>query len=148
VNEHSLCYRRENQKTADTSGQRENNFTNYGGTICMEKHILSTLECPDGYEIAEDVFNSSGSLVITKNTIVNEAIRQKLVAFKVDRIAACEQTNALPKRREGFGDLQVLEFSNAETATGTTAVFAYWSRSFVLPGFVLPRRCRMGCSVF
>ncbi len=54
----------------------------------MEKLIYSTLECPDGYEIAEDVLNSCGSLIITKNTIVNEAIRQKLVAFKVDRIAA------------------------------------------------------------
>lgn len=58
----------------------------------MEKLILSTLKCPDGYEIAEDVFNSSGSLIITKKTILNETIRQKLVAFKVDRIAACEQT--------------------------------------------------------
>ncbi len=58
----------------------------------MEKLIFSTLECPDGYEIAEDVLNSSGSLIITKNTIVNETIRQRLVAFKVDRIAVCERT--------------------------------------------------------
>ncbi len=61
----------------------------------MEKRMLSTLECPDGYEIAEDVFNSYGSLIITKNTIVNESIRQKLVAFKVDRIAACKQTRMI-----------------------------------------------------
>lgn len=50
---------------------------------------------PDGYEIAEDVFNSCGSLIITKNTIVNKSIRQKLVAFKVDKIAACEQTKMI-----------------------------------------------------
>lgn len=61
----------------------------------MEKLILNTLECPDGYEIAEDVFNSGGSLIITKNTILNESIRQKLVAFKVDRIAACEQIKTI-----------------------------------------------------
>ncbi len=58
----------------------------------MEKCIYSTLDCPDGYEIAEDVLNSSGRLIITKNTIVNESIRQKLIAFKVDRIAVCDHT--------------------------------------------------------
>lgn len=58
----------------------------------MEKLIFKTLECPDGYEIAEDVLNNRGSLIITKNTLVNEAIRQKLVALNVDQIAACEQT--------------------------------------------------------
>ncbi len=61
----------------------------------MEKLILSTLECPDGYEIAEDVLNSSGSLIITKDTIVNETIRQRLVAFKVDRIAVCPRMNMI-----------------------------------------------------
>lgn len=61
----------------------------------MEKLIFSTLECPDGYEITDDVFNSRGSLIITKNTIVNETIRQKLVAFNVDKIAACEQTKKM-----------------------------------------------------
>ncbi len=61
----------------------------------MKKLILSTLECPDGYEIAEDVFNSRGSLIITKDTIVNETIRQKLVAFRVYRIAAREQAKMI-----------------------------------------------------
>ncbi|MBP1755542.1 MAG: hypothetical protein H6Q59_1940 [Firmicutes bacterium] len=58
----------------------------------MDKLFFSTLECPNGYEIAEDVLNSSGSLIMTKNTIVNEDIRQKLLAFKVDRIAVRETT--------------------------------------------------------
>jgi putative nucleotidyltransferase with HDIG domain len=61
----------------------------------MKKLILSTLECPDGYQIAEDVFSSGGSLIITKDTIVNESLRQKLVAFKVDRIAAFEHTKMI-----------------------------------------------------
>ncbi len=61
----------------------------------MKKLILRILECPDGYEIAEDVLNDRGSLIITKNTIVNEAIRQKLIAFKVDRIEVCKQTNII-----------------------------------------------------
>ncbi len=61
----------------------------------MKKLILSTLECPDGYEIVEDVLNSCGSLIITKNTIVNEALRQKLAALKVDRIVARERTKII-----------------------------------------------------
>jgi putative nucleotidyltransferase with HDIG domain len=61
----------------------------------MKKLIFSTLECPNGYEIGEDVFSSCGSLIITKNTIVNEAIRQKLIAFKVDRIAVIEHTKII-----------------------------------------------------
>lgn len=34
-----------------------------------EKHIFSILECPDGYEIADDVFSRYGSMVVSKNTI-------------------------------------------------------------------------------
>ncbi len=55
-----------------------------------EKHIFSIFECPDGYEIADDVFSRYGSLVVNKSTIVNEYIRQKLKSFKVDRIAVFE----------------------------------------------------------
>lgn len=55
-----------------------------------EKHIFSIFECPDGYEIADDVFSRYGSMVVSKNTIVNEYIRQKLKNFKVDRIAVFE----------------------------------------------------------
>ncbi len=43
-----------------------------------ERHIFSIYECPDGYEIADNVFDRYGSLVVSKNTIVNEYIRQKL----------------------------------------------------------------------
>lgn len=74
----------------------------------MEKLILSTLKCPDGYEIAEDVLNSCGSLIITKNTIVNEAIRQKLVALKVDRIAVCKQTKVIDSVNNPKAD--IIEF--------------------------------------
>lgn len=75
----------------------------------MKKLILSTLECPDGYEIAEDVFNSCGSLIITKNTIVNESIKQKLVAYKVDRIAACEQTIMIDTVKNPKADIIVFK---------------------------------------
>lgn len=61
----------------------------------MRKLILSTLECPDGYELAEDIFNCWGNLIITKSTIVNESLRQKLVAFKVDKIAASKHTKKI-----------------------------------------------------
>jgi putative nucleotidyltransferase with HDIG domain len=104
-NAHSFCYRRGNQKATGTSGTGKNNVTSYGGANCMKKLILSTLECPDGYEIAENVFNSGGSLIITKNTIVNESIRQKLVAFKVDRIAACEQTKMIDTANNPKADI-------------------------------------------
>lgn len=57
----------------------------------MEKLMVSTLECPDGYAVAEDVFNSKGTLIINKDTIVNEYIRQRLLAFKVDKITAFKQ---------------------------------------------------------
>mgnify|MGYP001303737927 FL=1 len=60
-----------------------------------KKLIFSIRECPDGYEIAEDVFSKYGSMVVSKNTIVNEHIRQKLMRFKVDSIAVFEP--ALPK---------------------------------------------------
>lgn len=59
----------------------------------MKELVIGTLECPDGYEIAEDIFSSNGSLIVIKNTIVNEFIRQKLVAFKVDRIKVSEIAN-------------------------------------------------------
>jgi len=52
-----------------------------------EKYVFSILECPDGYEIADDVFSKYGSMIVGKNTIVNEYIRQKLMNFNVDRIA-------------------------------------------------------------
>ncbi len=55
-----------------------------------KKLIFSILECPDGYEIADDVFSRYGSMVVSKNTVVNEYIRQKLKYFKVDRIAVFE----------------------------------------------------------
>ena len=45
--------------------------------------------------MAEDVINSNGSLIITKNTVVNEFIRNRLAAFKIDRIAVCEGTKKL-----------------------------------------------------
>ena len=61
----------------------------------MDKIFFNTLECPDGYEIAEDVINSNGSLIITKNTVVNEFIRKRLIAFKIDRIAVCEGTKKM-----------------------------------------------------
>jgi putative nucleotidyltransferase with HDIG domain len=67
----------------------------YGGSNCMEKLVFSTSECPDGYEIAEDVLNNSGSLIITKNTIINETIRQRLISFKVNRIAVCERSKTI-----------------------------------------------------
>ena len=60
-----------------------------------KKHIFSILECPDGYVIADDVFSKYGSIVVCKNTIVNEYIRQKLINFKVDRVAVYKPT--LPK---------------------------------------------------
>lgn len=52
----------------------------------MEKHLISTMDCPDGYIIIEDVFNNYGSLIINKNTIVTESIRKKLRIFQVDKI--------------------------------------------------------------
>lgn len=55
-----------------------------------KKHIFSIFECPDGYEIADDVFSRYGSMVVSKHTIVDEYIRQKLKDFKVDRIAVFE----------------------------------------------------------
>lgn len=61
----------------------------------MEKLIISTEECPDGYEIADDVFNISGSLIISKNTIINAALRKKLVDMKVDRLAVCKKEKLL-----------------------------------------------------
>ena len=60
-----------------------------------ERYIFNVLECPDGYEIADDVFTKYGTMVVRKNTIVNEYIRQKLKNFNVDKIAVFEP--ALPK---------------------------------------------------
>lgn len=58
-----------------------------------DKHTFSIFECPDGYEIADDVFSGYGSLVVSKNTIVNNYIRQKLKNFKVDKVAVFEPTS-------------------------------------------------------
>jgi len=55
-----------------------------------EKQVFSILECPDGYKIADDVFSRYGSMIVGKNTIVNEHIREKLRNFKVEKIAVIE----------------------------------------------------------
>ena len=60
-----------------------------------EKLIFSVRDCPDGYEIADDVFSKYGTMVVSKNTIVNENIRQKLINFNVEKIPVYEP--ALPK---------------------------------------------------
>jgi putative nucleotidyltransferase with HDIG domain len=93
-----------------------------GGTNCMEKLMISTLECPDGYEIAEDVLSSSGSLIITKNTIVNETIRQKLVAFKVDSVAACKQTKVMDTVNNPKADIIEFKRKYQESVTSVKVI--------------------------
>ncbi|MEG6611933.1 HD-GYP domain-containing protein [Pseudoclostridium thermosuccinogenes] len=72
-----------------------------------KKLIFSVLRCPDGYMIADDIFSKYGTLIVAKDTIVNEFIRQKLISFNVDRIAVFEPE--LPKNsnnspKEAFAD--------------------------------------------
>ena len=96
----------------------------------MEKHIYSTLECPDGYEIAEDVLNSRGSLIITKNTIINESIRQKLVAFKVDRIAAQKSEKKINTAKKNDAAKKIDTAKKNDTAHNPKADIIAFQRNY------------------
>jgi len=64
--------------------------------------VISTMNCETGDVLAEDVFNNNGIVLVSKNTMISDFIKQKLIDYKIHHVK-------IYKPEEGRKDFNIFE---------------------------------------